>query len=192
LTQTQLNARIWGDATVVPDQSKADREAFWRDLYGLLPHRKRLAIYNHVRRRYHNFGTQGAKWDEDQDRELQRLVLEKGSKWTTIGTEMGRLPDDCRDRWRNYLKCGMVRREKEWTDEEEALLRKVVREVRERMKALLAPEDAPHPASQVTESGEPAAQVPDEDVEINWTVVSELMGGWRSRIQCRYKWSKLM
>lgn len=27
---------------------------------------------------------------------------------------------------------------------------------------------------------------------INWTVVSERMGGTRSRIQCRYKWNKMI
>ncbi|KAF8448504.1 hypothetical protein BDZ91DRAFT_751969 [Kalaharituber pfeilii] len=174
LDNKQLIARIWGDLSVVPDQSKQARESFWKDLYELFPHRKRLAIYNHVRRRYHNFSVQGAKWTEEQDQELNRLVMERGKKWTLIGREMGRLPDDCRDRWRNYVKCGGFRREKEWTEEEEEKLREVVMECKEEL--------AKHRAD-----GTPA-----QDVEVNWTMVSEKMGGWRSRIQCRYKWSKML
>jgi len=176
LSEKQLIARIWGDTSVVPTQTKAERESFWKDLYELFPHRKRLAIYNHVRRRYHNFDVQGAKWDEEQDAALARMVEEMGKKWTNIGRVMGRLPDDCRDRWRNYVKCGQGRREKEWTEEEEAKLREVVAEVREALR----------------QSAEARGEVLEAEVEPNWTVVSEKMGGWRSRIQCRYKWSKML
>lgn len=176
LTQTQLIARIWGDTSVVPTQTKAEREAFWKDLYELFPHRKRLAIYNHVRRRYHNFDVQGAKWDEEQDAELAKMVEQMGKKWTNIGRTMGRLPDDCRDRWRNYVKCGQGRREKEWTDEEEAKLRQVVQEMKEALRV----------------AAEERGEALEQYVEPNWTVVSEKMGGWRSRIQCRYKWSKML
>lgn len=176
LTEKQLIARIWGDTSVVPTQTKLERESFWKELYELFPHRKRLAIYNHVRRRYHNFDVQGAKWGDVHDAELARMVEEQGKKWTFIGRAMGRLPDDCRDRWRNYVKCGQGRREKEWTEEEEAQLRSVVAEVRESLRK--AAEDR---GEAIGGEGEP-----------NWTVVSEKMGGWRSRIQCRYKWSKLL
>lgn len=176
LTEKQLIARIWGDTSVVSTQTKAERESFWKDLYELFPHRKRLAIYNHVRRRYHNFDVQGAKWDDVHDAELARMVKEQGKKWTLIGRAMGRLPDDCRDRWRNYVKCGQGRREKEWTEEEEAQLRSVVAEVRE----------------SVRKAAEDRGEVIVGEVEPNWTVVSEKIGGWRSRIQCRYKWSKLL
>ena len=176
LTEKQLIARIWGDTSVVPTQTKAERESFWKELYELFPHRKRLAIYNHVRRRYHNFDVQGAKWDDVHDAELARMVEAQGKKWTLIGRAMGRLPDDCRDRWRNYVKCGQGRREKEWTEEEEGQLRSVVTEVRELVR----------------KAAEDRGEVIEVEVEPNWTVVSEKMGGWRSRIQCRYKWSKLL
>ncbi|KAF8424177.1 hypothetical protein EV426DRAFT_106229 [Tirmania nivea] len=176
LSDKQLISRIWGDTSVVPTQTKAERESFWKDLYELFPHRKRLAIYNHVRRRYHNFDVQGAKWDEEQDAALAKMVEEMGKKWTNIGRAMGRLPDDCRDRWRNYVKCGQGRREKEWTEEEEEKLREVVGEVREALRQAV----------------EARGEALEAEVEPNWTVVSEKMGGWRSRIQCRYKWSKML
>ncbi|RPB21423.1 hypothetical protein L211DRAFT_433053 [Terfezia boudieri ATCC MYA-4762] len=176
LSEKQLISRIWGDTSVVPTQTKAERESFWKDLYELFPHRKRLAIYNHVRRRYHNFDVQGAKWDEEQDAALAKMVEEMGKKWTNIGRSMGRLPDDCRDRWRNYVKCGQGRREKEWTEEEEAKLREVVGQVREALR----------------QAAEARSESLEAEVEPNWTVVSERMGGWRSRIQCRYKWSKML
>ena len=176
LSDKQLISRIWGDTSVVPTQTKSERESFWKDLYELFPHRKRLAIYNHVRRRYHNFDVQGAKWDEEQDAALAKMVEEMGKKWTNIGRSMGRLPDDCRDRWRNYVKCGQGRREKEWTEEEEIKLREVVGQVRE----------------EVRQAAEARSEALEAEVEPNWTVVSEKMGGWRSRIQCRYKWSKML
>lgn len=38
---------------------------------------------------------------EDEDRRLLDLVDQHGRKWKLIGQELGRLPEQCRDRWRH-------------------------------------------------------------------------------------------
>ena len=81
------------------------------------------------------------------------------------------MPEDCRDRWRNYIKCGPRRALQKWTPEEETNLVSVVNEM---LHSLRSKEGKDVDAS-----------------KINWTVVSEQMNGSRSRIQCRYKWTKL-
>lgn len=83
------------------------------------------------------------------------------------------MPEDCRDRWRNYVKCGNKRTMQKWSQEEEDQLIRIVTEF----------------MTQLTNS-----QVVDTENQlknINWTIVSEKMNGKRSRIQCRYKWKRI-
>jgi hypothetical protein len=128
----------------------------------VLPNRTRASVYKHVRRAYHVYHKRG-KWSPEEDIQLGELVNEKGAQWKLIGMEMHRMPEDCRDRWRNYVKCGNARHQNKWTPEEEELLQQVVTRMME--------EAGPN--------------------NVNWTLVSDKMNGTRSRIQCRYKWNKL-
>ncbi len=155
LTRHQVCQRIWAN-----DRKKDD---FWETLLRVLPNRTRSSVYKHVRRAYHIFDVRG-KWTPPEDQQLGALVAEKSSQWKTIGEIMGRMPEDCRDRWRNYVKCGSNRTSNKWSLDEENSLRQVVSE----LKSL------------------------DPTSPINWTLVSERMGGTRSRIQCRYKWNKFI
>lgn len=68
------------------------------------------------------------------------------------------------------MKCGENRVLNKWSESEEAKLREIVSD-------MMA--SAPH-------DGKFKGPI------INWTVVSEKMNGVRSRIQCRYKWNKLV
>jgi Myb-like DNA-binding protein REB1 len=97
------------------------------------------------------------------------LCVEKAKGWKAIGLEMGRMPEDCRDRFRNYIKCGDNRNLNKWSPEEEDKLKEIVNLF-------------------ISEQQEAKMKSPI----INWTIVSEKMGGKRSRIQCRYKWNKLL
>ena len=94
----------------------------------VLPYRTRSSIYKHIRRKYHIFEQRG-KWTPEEDQELARLCLEKEGHWTEVGKLLGRMPEDCRDRWRNYMKCGSKRGSKRWSKEEEELLTTVVNEM---------------------------------------------------------------
>lgn len=159
MTRREVCERVWCN-----ERKKDD---FWEALQKVLPHRSRASVYKHVRRLYHIFDVRG-KWTEAEDLELGTLAAEKDGQWKTIGHLMGRMPEDCRDRWRNYVKCGTSRSSNKWSDSEEEKLRTIVAEM---------------------------LRIPTEDnqpLPVNWTIVSDRMGGIRSRIQCRYKWNKLL
>lgn len=138
------------------------KDNFWDEVSTALPHRTRASVYKHVRRVYHTYEQRG-KWTAEEDNELRHFVEEFGMSWKTIGVHIGRMPEDCRDRWRNYVKCGQNRGQNKWSLEEENKLLQVVNEIKQF----------------------------DPSADINWTVVSEKIGGVRSRIQCRYKWNKI-
>lgn len=154
LNKRQLCERVWA--------SERKKDNFWDSVSQVLNNRTRASVYKHVRRAYHVFRVRG-KWAPEEDEELRRLVETKGAQWKQIGQELGRMPEDCRDRWRNYVKCGTKRAQNKWTLQEEEKLREVVNEL----------------------------VAADPNGEVNWTVVSEKMDGVRSRIQCRYKWNKI-
>ncbi|KAK6197994.1 uncharacterized protein RJT21DRAFT_131642 [Scheffersomyces amazonensis] len=154
-TREDVCNRIWSN--------ERKKDNFWESLTRVLPYRSKASIYKHVKRQYHIFDVR-AKWSPEDDALLQKLSLTHEGKWRLIGEAMGRMPEDCRDRWRNYVKCGDNRSSNKWSEEEENNLRNIVTEM-----------------TQTTKNG-----------TINWTIVSERMNGTRSRIQCRYKWTKLL
>lgn len=158
LTRTQICKRVW-----TMDKPK---DNFWEYLTKVLPYRSRASVYKHVRRQYHVFAVR-AKWTEEEDKQLHKLAELTTTCWKQIGEAMNRMPEDCRDRWRNYLKCGENRVMNKWSEEEENMLRRIIIE-------FLSATDRNSPGP------------------INWTLVSEKMNGVRSRIQCRYKWNKLV
>ncbi|ODV92939.1 hypothetical protein CANCADRAFT_64110 [Tortispora caseinolytica NRRL Y-17796] len=162
LTKRDICERVWS--------VHRRTDSFWDDVSFCLPDRTRASIYKHVRRLYNTFEVR-AKWSPKDDEELARLYALKGNQWKEIGATMGRMSEDCRDRWRNYVKCGQNRSQSKWSSEEELALLKAIGEI-------------------ARASG--ADDVPMKTTDINWTVVSEQLGGLRSRIQCRYKWKKLM
>ncbi|GMG16628.1 unnamed protein product [[Candida] boidinii] len=131
------------------------------------------------------------------------------------------MPEDCRDRWRNYVKCGQNRATNKWTEDEEDKLREVVSLLVKENSEILGKRDDEEEYEEEEEMGQgDDADVVNHDVDaimknektngdkvkrkkkknnynigeslINWTIVSERMGGTRSRIQCRYKWNKLL
>ncbi|GMG33773.1 unnamed protein product [Ambrosiozyma monospora] len=159
ISKEELCKRVWAN------ERKKDK--IWEALQRVLPSRTRASLYKHVRRSYHIFEVRG-KWTEEDDKKLAELANEKEGQWKSIGLEMHRMPEDCRDRWRNYVKCGNGRKVNKWEEDEEARLRAVITELTEEQKAT------------------------NGETTINWTQVSERMGGSRSRIQCRYKWNKLL
>ncbi|CAI4257383.1 BAH_G0002410.mRNA.1.CDS.1 [Saccharomyces cerevisiae] len=293
LTRQQVCERIWS--------SDRPKDNFWNNIYKVLPYRSSSSIYKHMRRKYHIFEQRG-KWTAEEEQELAKLCAEKEGQWAEIGKTLGRMPEDCRDRWRNYVKCGTNRASNRWSVEEEELLKKVISDMLEeaqQQQSQLHPnlleeeqhllqddqndhrnndeddddtasaaaaaaaaaiqeqqqllqqkqqddddaiaaaaaaassslgdnkdEDKPHdslgiqlddnsqnsmvPAPSATSTHSKSlsntirrhnnklrkslmgnGKLDFKDI-INWTIVSERMGGTRSRIQCRYKWNKLV
>lgn len=199
LNRQQICERIWSN-----ERRKDD---FWSNMCKVLPYRSRSSIYKHVRRKYHIFEQRG-KWTAQEDRDLARLCVEKEGQWSEVGKALGRMPEDCRDRWRNYVKCGANRASNKWSPDEEELLKRVIAEMLEESErnyeARNSSElvhDSDHPddsndeqKASILHGGKErkANNKPSFKDAINWTVVSERMGGTRSRIQCRYKWNKIV
>lgn len=146
----------------------------WNALSEALPHRLRKAIQNTCRRRYHNFDQRG-KFTEEDDEMLKELMITHPAKWTYIGAMLDRLPDDCKDRWRNYVTCGDNRVTDYWTQGEEIELERAVNECKDAIV-----EDARLKAE---ENDEPFV-FPDWQGLLNFATISEKMGRKRSRIQC--------
>lgn len=161
LNRQDICNRIWSN--------ERKKDNFWESLTRVLPYRSRASVYKHVRRQYHVFDVR-AKWTKEDDEVLRKLASTKEGNWKEIGDTMGRMPEDCRDRWRNYVKCGDNRILNKWSEEEETKLKEIVTD----MMSNIGEDNKLKPPS------------------INWTVVSERMNGVRSRIQCRYKWNKLV
>ncbi|KAF8853554.1 hypothetical protein BDZ45DRAFT_76063 [Acephala macrosclerotiorum] len=138
----------------------------------------RQKIVNTLRRRYHNYEARGA-WTPDQDEELKSLHESYPGKWKQIGEIMNRFPEDCRDRWRNYLICGDNQRKDAWDKEEEERLKVVIAEILESVRELKQA------------SADPREKSKDDESLIDWNIVSEKMGRTRSRLQCLSKWKIL-
>ena len=157
-------------------------DEMWNELFDLLPHRRPLAVRRTCRRRFHNYLSRG-KWTEEEDEELKKLYVVKPNKWKTIGEMLSRMPEDCRDRWRNYLSCGSKRNTDGWTEDEELSLSVAVQECVQALR-----KDAIRQAKERNLS--PPDTENDEDF-LNFNIVSEKMGHTRSRLQCSTHWRRM-
>ncbi|CAN3373756.1 DNA-binding protein Reb1p [Diutina rugosa] len=189
MTREEVCERIW--------QNQRKKDKFWEQLTRVLPYRSRASTYKHIKRQYHVFEVR-AQWTKEDDDTLRHLAQVHAGKWCRIGTLMHRMPEDCRDRWRNYVKCGDNRSSHKWSAEEERQLVQIVTDyLRE---ATTASTTSPEGADGADGAEQSAMSPPtpitgaivDAPIKINWTLVSDLMEGKRSRIQCRYKWNKLI
>ncbi|KAL8909284.1 MAG: hypothetical protein Q9207_000294 [Kuettlingeria erythrocarpa] len=155
-----------------------------------IPYRTRQSVIRFCRRHFHNFSVRGS-WTEADDDLLRDAIAKKGTAWKAVGEIIARFPEDCRDRYRNYLVNGEKRKTATWSLEEiRNLVRAVdfcmhmlrqqrVRAREERYRGLEMPSE--------TESDQ---EIQDMKL-INWQVVSDRMGSTRSRLQCSYKWAHL-
>ncbi|KAI4744261.1 hypothetical protein E4T50_05338 [Aureobasidium sp. EXF-12298] len=138
----------------------------------ILPHRNRRAVQRYCRRHYNNF--QRGRWTDEQDELLRAAYAETPNKWVKIGERVGRMPEDCRDRWRNHVSLDQ-RHTDVWTQDEEHRLAAAVSEC---LRAVQA-------------SMETTLSRDQEDDFIAWNVVVQKMNGSRNRLQCSMKWRKI-
>ncbi|OBT93300.2 RNA polymerase I enhancer binding protein [Pseudogymnoascus verrucosus] len=156
-----------------------------RNLFNMVceefPDRDRWSLIKFCRRKFHNFTARG-KWSAEDDEDLREAHRQMPNRWTQIGQRLNRHPEDCRDRWRNYLICGDNMITVYWDDDEVQQLRDAVAacvsHLRE-MRQLGVIESSPNDDEA-------------DDIElVDWQQVSEKMGRTRSRLQCRQKWRRM-
>ena len=164
--------------------------ALFNDIHDILPYRPRMSVQKFCRRRFHNF-TRGT-WSAEEDEMLKQAVAEKGKAWKEVGDLLGRMSEDCRDRWRNYLVNSEHRNREQWTNAEVVNLCTAIIDCMHLMK-----EDRKHAKEEgedVPEWGTESDQEVEDMKHINWQSVSDRMGqhgGGRSRLQCSFKWGQL-
>ncbi|KAL8721740.1 MAG: hypothetical protein Q9225_001638 [Loekoesia sp. 1 TL-2023] len=156
-----------------------------------MPYRTRQSVMRFCRRHFHNFAARGV-WTEADDIALKHAVAQKGSSWKAVGAMINRFPEDCRDRYRNYLVNAEKRNTETWAPEE---IRNLVKAVDFCMRLLreqrLRAKEEKYAGREVPESASESDQEVQDMKLINWQVVSDRMGGTRSRLQCSYKWNRL-
>lgn len=67
------------------------------------------------------------KWTPEADEALLALVEDKGHRWAEIGAALGRLPEGCRDRWKD-IRLGSDVNAGRWSPQEVQALTDAVRE----------------------------------------------------------------
>ena len=161
----------------------------FNECHEVLPYRPRMSVQKYCRRHFHNF--QRGTWSAEEDEMLKHAVAEKGNNWKAVSEMVGRMADDCRDRYRNYVHNSENRNREQWTNEEVQSFCNAI------MYCMQAMKDERRQA-RIEKYGEDALDTDsgsdqeEKDMKlINWQVVSDRMGGMRSRLQCIFKWSQL-
>jgi hypothetical protein len=141
-----------------------EREGVWIEIAGVLPDREWRSVASHCRRVFNPDHYKG-NWTDAEEIQLRALVQEHKSAWRKIGTELGRLPTACRDKWRDIKnEDGYV--SGVWSAEED--------------EKLLA-------ALKTMNKG----QLPNDDsAPILWSKITEVLGS-RNQDACRARWRKL-
>ena len=180
ISQVQMNERIQNE-----NGNKTRNNGFWGDIVAALPNRPRQSVIRFVRRQWHNYSSRGT-WTASEDKLLHDAYELKPNRWKEIGLHIGRMPDDCRDRWRNYVRYGSQLRKDVWTELEEQQLIVAVHQCTKEIRKLQRKE-----AKERSREAKSPQPQPAPETLLNWAIVSDKMGGQRSRLQCSNKWKSL-
>lgn len=152
-----------------------------------LPSRKRWYVIKACRRKYHEFAARG-KWTVEDEADLKRQYDLHPNQWKAIGEALNRLPEDCRDRWRNYLVCGDNLVKKHWRPDEEIRLKTIVDNSLEEIRKNKKEQNL---ANGVVEEDDANDTMMLAEF-LDWQKISERLGRTRSRRQCMIKWKGLV
>ena len=154
----------------------------WQSIAAALPRRTAKSVYAAGTRMLHGGNYRGA-WSADDTARLLALVAARGTVWTSVGAALGRLPEACRDRWRE-ARLGDAKAAGRWSDAEAAALDAAVR-AHLRARAGAAAPAEPGALPPAGSSGASAARAPLDGVD--WSAVSASVAT-RSPAQCMEKW----
>ncbi|KAF6805896.1 myb-like DNA-binding domain-containing protein [Colletotrichum sojae] len=177
-TQREMNELIQMKSSNVKEGNesglKFDADKFsdlWNTICPCVPERTRIKIMAVARQQFHNFKARGSGWTPEEDAKLQELKDKHNGSWVLIGANLNRHPNDCRDRYRNYVVCGEYSNRQRWTEEE---VKELVEHVMTSLRRL-----------RTTKSAKPLISL------LNWDSISAMMGRKRSRLQCIQKFKSL-
>lgn len=85
--------------------SKALSRGAWNAIAAALPERTAKSVYAAGTRLLHPGNYKGV-WTPDEVSRMRELVAEKGNRWVEIGGALGRLPEACRDKWKELGGTG--------------------------------------------------------------------------------------
>lgn len=140
-----------------------------------LRNRTRRALMRFCQRHYHNY-SRGSFTDEE-DRTIIKCQAERPDQWVWIAAQVDRLPGDCRDRWKDYLRLKNERKTHEWSAEEEARLLEAMKSSLEQLQEM----------GPVCDGMSIYELRPDD---VSYLFVSNHVGT-RNRLQCRKRWQTL-
>ncbi|KAK9824387.1 hypothetical protein WJX72_009904 [[Myrmecia] bisecta] len=171
-------------------RGKGSQDAYgaWKDIASALPHRTVKSVYAHGTRVLHEGNYQG-RWDAEEDAQLRELVETGGQKWKAIGAALGRIPEGCRDRWKE-IRMGEQRRSGAWSEEEVRKLRDAVEEyLTLKQDHEAARREATLSFADISGAGAQPAAADGRLLldDIDWGLISDKVGT-RSNNQCLDKW----
>lgn len=190
------NMSLWQYNSLIHSNIRGNPQAaaIYNEIHDLVPYRPRSSVQRFCRRRFHNFSARGI-WTAEEDEMLKDAVAQKGKSWKAVGELIDRFPEDCRDRYRNYLDRAAENRNKEaWTEAEVLNLCRAILDCLQMMR-----EERRRTREENIGRGAPVSET-DSDREaeemklINWQIISDRMasfGSSRSRLQCNFKWNKI-
>ncbi|KAH6677342.1 hypothetical protein B0J14DRAFT_697949 [Halenospora varia] len=174
LSQFQVIELLHEDASLAGKPS----DELWKEIFEAVPDMRQRKVRDTCRRKFHNYPARGV-WSAEADDELRDAYERLPGKWKDIGQLIHRMPEDCRDRWRNHLACGNSMIKYEWNEDDENSLRVAVAECIEHVEEL----------KRIDKDGRYAGK--DNESLVDWQIVSEKLGHTRSRLQCINKWKQL-
>ena len=176
-----------------PIRGQPEAVSIFKEIQEMFPTQSPSYVQRFCRRKFHNFAARGT-WTSAEDENLRKIVADKGTSWKAVGEAMDRFPEDCRDRWRNYLVNKEHRNHEQWTDGEVHNLAAAILDCAQTKAAERQRYASDH---QQVEPYTPSAHLDLTNLDmklVNWQSVSDRMGsngGGRSRLQCSFKWNKI-
>ncbi|KAL9100440.1 MAG: hypothetical protein Q9163_004185 [Psora crenata] len=174
-------------------RGKPQAVQLFKQLQELFPMHRHSYIQRFCRRKFHNFSARGT-WTPEEDDMLRQAVAERGTAWKAVGEMIDRFPEDCRDRYRNYLANAGHRNREQWTEGEILNLAGAILDCMQMMKAERYRQKQEKYGYGVPMSDDEEEQDKADMKLVNWQAVSDRMGaygGGRSRLQCSLKWGKI-
>ncbi len=177
----------WLFATRAKGPARASTAGAWKVIASALPHRSPKAVCAAGTRLLHPGNHQGA-WSGGETARLLALVDQKGPRWAEIGGALGRLPEGCRDRWKE-ARLGSGRASGRWSAAEEAALSAAV--TADLQAKASAGGGGTHSAPPSSALPSLSSVIPVDDGQaldrVGWGAVSSRVGT-RSPLQCMAKW----